>query len=251
MKNKRHQGFFYEASFKNGSRLIVVFLILGIFLLNFIYAAGPFDAVQDKIESIEDTKVKVEDSIEKSRDQKVWEEKWDYLGKEWQKLLLKRESVAKVDEVFNKFSLVFSILFGTPYSMSLVLFCVIFLWLFLLFNMVQLVGASGLLEGPSKWLGGVIVSVILAQLGFYQAVILFLGDIIFAPKYSWMRFLVFLIIVGAIILIRYGDRKLAVIIRKKFRGSAEQRLEKFQKGELRRAEAREKSRKDAASLVKD
>jgi len=118
---------------------VFVFFVLGILFLNFAVAADPLDGFEDKINQVQDVKEKVEEGVEKSKDQAVWEEKWDYLGKEWPKLMLRNDVVLKLDGFFSKFSLVFSILFGAPYSMSLVLFFIVFLWLFFFSSIMKII----------------------------------------------------------------------------------------------------------------
>ena len=49
------------------------------------------------------------------------EAKWDYLQKEWKSIILKNESFAKTDALFIKGNIIFLVLFGEGYSISLIL----------------------------------------------------------------------------------------------------------------------------------
>jgi hypothetical protein len=233
----------------------LVFVLLLIFFIGFVIPLVIAQDIQQNLEeNVEGNIKKIENIPDKIREYSStdkWEEKWDYLGDGWQKLLLKNKFIAKVDKFLSNFSLVFSILFAKPYSISLLLFGVIFLWMFFLFNFVDLLEASGFFKGGYKWGGGILISVILAQVGFFETLIVFFGNIAFAPKYSLTRFFILLIFVGALILIRYGDQKLAIYLKKKYGGSAEKKLERLHKSNLKRAEVREAARKRASSLGKN
>ena len=222
-----------------------VFFILCMVLLSFVFvsAANPLGSLDGTVDKIGDTREKVGDVVEDVGSTEYWEQKWDYLGNEGSKILLENPSVAKVDASLKKFSIVFNILFGAPYALSLALLFIIVLWIFFTINFSRLVGATGFFDGVYKWVGGILISVILAQTGFFKHLVIFFGNLVFSPDYSWMRVLVFFLIGVAFVLVEFGDRALAAYLKKKMEFSAEKKLKKIQEALLARETAREETSK--------
>ena len=101
---------------KIGVLFICTFLILSFTQLFNIQAQDMGDLedqIQEGVDRIEDAKGIFDEG------------KWDYLGREWKEILLKRKFVSAIDGFFTKISILFKILFGEPYSLSLPLFFVI------------------------------------------------------------------------------------------------------------------------------
>ena len=219
---------------------LVCFLFLILLLGNLAFVSSEtipqLDAVASKVSDIKD---KVDD-LKNPNSQAYWEQQVGYLGVEFPKLLLKNPYIAAVDSFFQKISIVFRILFGMSYSLSLTLLFVIAFWFFFSFNFYGAIKATGLLNGGLNFISGMLVSVILAQTGFFKALVILCGTLIFAPKYSWMRFLVLVAIILAVIGVSYLDKKLAGYLKNKKGDSAKKEIETYQKAFLER----EKSRAD-------
>jgi len=123
-------------------------------------------------------------------------EKWDYLGKEWKTILMQNTIVKSIDSFLQKISLVFSILFGTPYSLSLAFFLTIFLWTYLLFVVFNILGNTIFSKGTSIIISlGLIIG--MAQLKFLQMPVNLIIGLFFGEKPWWVK----LVIGGAILII--------------------------------------------------
>jgi hypothetical protein len=213
-------------------------LILGIFLVSVVasissvYALPALNSFEDKMVGVDKTKEQVE------------EEGLEYLSGKFQNLMLKNKVVEAVDGFFLDYPLVWRILFGIPYSLSFGFILVIILWIYFSFQFGRLIGATGFLTGPLQFLGGAIVSIVLAQAGFFRYLSLFLLNIVFGREYVWMRFLIGAIIIILFVLFRMLDKKLAIFIDKKFNGS-----ENLLKNKLKAEREREKERKSHLGLV--
>jgi len=97
---------------------IFVSLLLFISLFSLaIISSADIGKIQDDldahIENVEDAKNKIDD---------LKETEWDYLGKEWQTILLKNKAVSSFDSILKKISFLFEVFFGMPYSLSLTSF---------------------------------------------------------------------------------------------------------------------------------
>lgn len=189
--------------------LITLFLLV-LIVSPLIFAAGVEDSIQAGLDKAQSGK----ELVDKSSDQVFWEEKWDYLGNEWKGLILKNKFIAGFDAFFSKISIVFQILFGVPYSMSLALFGILVIWTFFLMNASRLVGASGFFDGKMSLLGGLLLVIILAQFRVFEIIVVFLGNVIFSPQYSWTRVLLFILVVGVFMVFDYLDRMLGKYIKK-------------------------------------
>src|SRR3989338_3842042 len=93
--------------------ILVVFLLVSVSLILVLQTAKAQDDILGlpaglSPEEVEKTQEKVEG-------------KWDYLAREWKNIFLKNKFVSAIDSFFTKISIVFRILFGMEYSMSLVL----------------------------------------------------------------------------------------------------------------------------------
>ena len=56
--------------------------------------------------------------------------KWGKLGEQWEEFLINKTFVGKVDEVFKKADIVFFVLTGSHYKLSVLTFFAVLLWLF-------------------------------------------------------------------------------------------------------------------------
>ena len=167
----------------------------------------------------------------------------DYLAQEWKAILLKSPIISFLNSFFNQISIVFQVLFGVPYSLSLILFFIIIIWVYVMFNIAGLVEAGGLFPGAYSYIAGFLVSIILAQFAVYEKVILFLGNLIFSPANMWVRTLIFAIVVFAFVLIEIGDRKLAEFLKSKRANEAQHKEElnrKFLETEVAEQRVRKK-----------
>lgn len=163
---------------------ICIFLILFLGIISSVEKLNEVkEAVDTKIESVEDVKESIE------------EKKWDYLSEQWDKILLKNKFVSGIDNFFKKINIVFIVLFGENYSLSLTLFFVIVLWLFFFINFnIIFRDYSIFSEGISLSLS-FCLTIILAQFKFYRLFSEIIFKLIFFKEgiWGWIWFFVFLV----------------------------------------------------------
>lgn len=164
--------------------VLIIFLILNLFIISYISAPEevpglPDTPGSDTIQDIAQDPDAFKEGIET---------KWEYLGKEWRTILLKNKVVSGIDNFLTKISIVFKILFGQPYSLSVALFFVIVLWV------IVAKGATGIVKAifsfMNPWLirlSGVLIAIALAQSGALAAFIDFIGALIFKQENKWLR----------------------------------------------------------------
>ncbi|MFQ5530981.1 MAG: hypothetical protein ACE5ES_00030 [Candidatus Nanoarchaeia archaeon] len=193
---------------------------------------GGVGDIEGNLENIEDARQRIDDIQEPS----YWDEKWDYLGNEWQKLLLKNDLIAAFDNLFKQISIVFRILFGVEYSMSIALLGIFVLWLFVVVDFGNLIGASGVVkEGTGYWLG-VLVAIILAQVQVLKNVVLILGRLVFSPEHAWTRFILVLVVIAGFSLLHYFTRRFSAFLKVRKEKNLKRKSEIIQKSIVKRYE---------------
>ncbi|MEK6906856.1 MAG: hypothetical protein AABW81_04520 [Nanoarchaeota archaeon] len=164
---------------------IILILFLNIFLVSAVQV-NPQDTVNDNLDKLEDTQEKVQT-------------KWDYLGNEWQTVLLKNKFVSAVDGFLTKISFVFMFLFGEPYSLSLTLFMITVLWIYLFFQFSEVLRDFSAFSPTTSNIIGFGLAVILAQVGILKKIVEFFGWIVFSPEASWMRAIILILIIVVLV----------------------------------------------------
>lgn len=223
----------------------VLFLFVILFL-NIVFAAG-LDSLENKVDSSKEKIDTAKDNIDKIGNY-TYEKDWDYLGNEWKDILLKNKFISIVDSFLNKISIVFRIIIGVPYSLSFVFYFSIFLWIYFMLIFSSSFESSGFLSTPYNWLGGVLASIVLAQIGLFENLIIFSGRLIFSNEYALSRILIFIIIIACFSLGWYLNKKIGQILEGKEKENLKKELKDSYKKQLEREEAREASRKEASSL---
>jgi hypothetical protein len=205
-------------------KIMFVFFILAIFFAPLIFS-DTINSLSSTLESNVEKAQVVKDTVEKSQDTQYWEEKWDYLGNEWKAIFMKNSVVASLDSFFTKTSIVFEVLFGVPYSMSLVLLGIVLLWVFFLINISRIINASGLLSLGVSYLGGALILIIFAQLKVLESIVILLGRLAFSPEYVWTRLIILFVIFASFGVLSYFDRKLSAYLRLKRKAAKEREAE--------------------------
>jgi len=146
--------------------------------------------------------------------QQIEEEKWDYLSNEWNKILKKNPIVSGLDAVFTKTNIVFRILFGQDYSLSLTLFFVIFLWFYFLFGIKQIFTKAATFNPNVSLIISAGLSIILAQLQILRKIVDITGWFILSKTAGWWRFIAFVIVCGIFMVIFYINSVFADTLKK-------------------------------------
>lgn len=141
------------------------------------------EGLQEKIQKVEDIKTEIEET------------KWDYLGQEWKKILLKNEFVSLVDSFLEKISFVFEILFAEKYSLSLTLFLMVLLWLYLFFKFTEIFRDYSAFSSGVSIILALSFTIILAHFQILRKIIEFFGWLVFSQEAGLWRFFIILIII--------------------------------------------------------
>lgn len=165
-------------------RRIGVFL----FILAFIsLVSGQIGDIEGKIdegvENLERNVSKVKEFGQK--------EKWEFIGVQWKEFLLKNKMIAGIDAFFTKINLVFVVLFGIDWSLSLTMFFVFFLWLFTLISITKYFYVDSKLL---RFVYSLLCVTVLAQLHFFSSLSSLASELVFLKVSPlWRTFFIFII----------------------------------------------------------
>lgn len=174
-------------------KITILFIFLFIFLLFLqVYSVK----AQDIEEGLEETKEQLEEGIEKAEDIKedIEQKRWEYLGQEWKKILLENRFVSAIDSFLSKINIVFVILFGEPYSLSLILLCVIILWFYFFLKFSEILTDFSNFSSTTSMVIGFALTIILAQTKVLKKIIEFFAWLIFWKESNVWRFIIMLVI---------------------------------------------------------
>lgn len=183
----------------------ILFLVLLLFssvsTLGFVSSADDL-GIGDRAGQFEQGVENVESNVKGITDTSKWNEKWDYLAKEWKAMLLKNPIIKTADSFFTSISKVFKFVFGVPYSMSLVLFGIIFLWLVFLLEMGRIFSVFEKTQ-DFAYLISAVLAVILANLKVFEYLSLLIGRFIFSSESIFGRFISLCLVIGGVFLLSY------------------------------------------------
>lgn len=145
------------------------------------------------------------EEVEKT--QEKIEGKWDYLSREWKNIFLKNKFVSAMDEFFTKISIVFQILFGMPYSLSLVLLIVIVLWFYFLINLLQIYRYFSIFSGWVNYVIAFGLTIIAAQTKVLEKIAQFFIWLMLGIISSWWFSLIIMAVLIIILIILYNLNK--------------------------------------------
>lgn len=147
-------------------KFFLIFLTLILFLNFFLIAAqNPLDEFAGRIDEgsrkIEEEGQKVERLTKEGF-------KWQELRKRWQEILKKNKYVAFIDGIFQKGNIVFVVLFGRDYSLSLTLFFLIILWFYFLSQFNKIFSTFSTFSSSTSFVIALGMTIILAQIKFFD-----------------------------------------------------------------------------------
>ena len=184
-----------------GVFILICFLLLG----NLVIAANLIDSVDSGVQKVDDAAKKIDD---------IKNTKWDYLGKEWKAMFLKNSIIKDLDSFFTKFSIVFKILLGMNYSLSLVLFFVFLLWLIFIVESKRLLKTVEGFGNGIALLISIVLAIIISYFHFFEYAVRSLGNFIFSPENYFFRFLLFCLVIILFIFADFLDRFVYFYIKK-------------------------------------
>jgi hypothetical protein len=165
---------------------------------------------------------------------KTPQETRDYLQQEWTKIVASKPVIGSIHKFFLEHPLIFKIVFNTPYVFSLTFFMVVLMWIFIMLTLTTLLARSDLLKGPPATAIGIGAAIILAQVGVYNHLSVWLSNLALSPQNGWVRFVIWTIIVLGFVIFFYIDQQVAETLKK--RKEKRKKLETEEKAELAKKE---------------
>jgi len=163
-----------------------VTIILGILLVLMIIpialADNPLDGLVDQIE---DAKNKVDNTTEQIQKLSREDVKWQELGDRFQEIILRNKVVSTIDEFLKKINILFVILFGRDYALSLTLLFLIFIWLYFFNQFGKIIGTFSTFSSTTSMIISLGMVIIMAQLKFFDWFSQVLFKLIFYRDGAW------------------------------------------------------------------
>ena len=220
---------------KIGVLVFISFLLLQLTLQFSLAQETPIQQLPEGSEDIAEKIAKPEEFLN--------ETKWDYLGKEWKNILLKNKVIALIDSFFKKISIVFRALFGMPYSLSMTLFFVIILWLFVFIFIGNLFSKSGIVKTFPAYLIGLAPAVIISQLQILNKIVVATGTFIVSREAKWARIVLTVVAILVLILLFAISKTLSKYLEKQRKVGKEKEAEHAQEKIVRFEKGLEETRK--------
>ena len=189
--------------------IIFVVLIISFFIIN-VHAQVPSGTLDPK--DLEEAGEKIKEFTEKDR--------FEFLAEQWREILLKNKFIAPVDSFLREINIIFVILFGENYDLSLILFLVILTWIFFLLSFSSIFEAY---TAFSKWAAiaiGLGFNIIVAQLGIFRLIANGALTIAFYREGIW-RWISLILFVTAVVVFFIVARKFAQIEKEHKKAKAE------------------------------
>ncbi|HJO15043.1 MAG TPA: hypothetical protein QGG70_03260 [Candidatus Pacearchaeota archaeon] len=193
-------------------RLFVLVFILFFIGLTFISAqdSNPIegipggDIIVDLAEG-DNPSENIEDVLDRIRQERNDSDN-GYLISQWKDQLLGNENIAAVNAVFAENDLIFRILFGVPYELSLTMFFIIALWFCVLLGLPDIIDSIDFFNKISSWIVSLLVVIILAQAQFFRVIVNLTDRLLFAPENGWIRLILGIIIFFIFVYIYYVEK---------------------------------------------
>ena len=192
-------------------RLFVLVFILFFIGLTFISAQDPNSIEGIGVEIViglaegDDPSESIEDVLDRIR-QKRNDSDNGYLISQWKDQLLGNENIAAVNAVFAENDIIFRILFGVPYELSLTMFFIIVLWFCVLLGLPDIIDSIDFFNKISNWIVSLLVVIILAQAQFFRVIVNLTDRLLFAPENGWIRLILGIIIFFIFVFIYYVEK---------------------------------------------
>ena len=131
---------------------------------------------------------------------------WAYIGGKFGAAMLRNPIIQSIDAFCTKISIVFRVLFGMDYSLSLTLLFVIVLWLIVFIDGGNILKHYSMFSALTSYGIMLAVAVILAQVQVFKLIVNFTGTLIYAREAGWARFLIFVVVCLALLFVDWISR---------------------------------------------
>jgi hypothetical protein len=167
---------------------------------------------------------------------------WQYLGIRFQESLMKNPVIAGIDSFCKKISIVFSILFGMPYSLSITLLFVMAMWFIVFMDLGNIIHSHSAFSGTASYGISLAFAIMFSQLQIFRFIVDYTGTLIYSKEEWWARTLLILAVILLIIVVDRLSRLVAKYLKglKKLREEAKTKVaqkatQEFAKGIEKRA----------------
>lgn len=128
---------------------------------------------------------------------------WAYLGQRFQVSLMKNPVIVGIDSFCQKISIVFRILFGMDYSLSVTLLFVIALWLLVFLDLGNILSSYSPFSSSASYGISLGIAIVFSQIQIFKIIVNFTGTLIYAREAGWARAL---LIFAVILLLIFADQ---------------------------------------------
>jgi predicted PurR-regulated permease PerM len=195
------------------NKRVFVFLIVAVFILPILLqlASAQIGVDLSNPAQVPGQIQETQQQLEKLKNQTEWQ----YLGIRIQESLMKNSFIAWMDSSFKSISIVFNILFGMPYSLSITLLFVIALWLIVFIDGGNIIHSHSALSSGASYGISFAFALVFSQLKVFENIVNFAGTLVFAREAWWARMLLVFVIILVLIVLDQGGRYLAKYLKKK------------------------------------
>lgn len=213
------------------NRLLLSVFIIGLLIFSFAHVrAEDVTGLEGQIENASKTINNIEENISKI--------KYDYLSGQWKEVFLKNKTIASINSFFTDINIIFVILFGRSWSLSLEMLFSFMLWLF---TLLSLTSYAYFRNGWYKTIFVIAVTILLAQLQIFNYIALIAVKLMFYRSSASWSLITAIFIFVAIFFYLIINKKIAASLKK----TREEKRKLLQEEKTKELEAFNKSLRTA------
>lgn len=183
-------------------RKIIILILVSLIIFSFAniqkISSQGLEGAEEQLENLEQKADVINEFTEA--------DKWEYLSKEWNTILLKNPKISAIDSFLKKINFMFVLFFGENYSISLTLLFVIIFWIFFILNFNKIFTNYSFLSLGISLSLSFLITIIMAHLHILRFFSELVFKLIFYKEgiWGWIWFIIFLIILSGIsIVVKY------------------------------------------------
>ncbi|MEM2933008.1 MAG: hypothetical protein QW622_02265 [Candidatus Pacearchaeota archaeon] len=130
---------------------------------------------------------------------------WQLIGERFKEMLLKNSFISGMNSFMERpyVSIIFRILFGMPYELSITLLFVVVLWLIIFIDLGNIFSSYSTFSGLASYGISFAIAVIFAQVQIFKIIVNFVGTLIFARE-TWLARV--LLVISVIFILLFTDQ---------------------------------------------
>ncbi len=210
------------------AKITLVFSCLFLLVLPFVSSQldGAGEQIQEAAENLEKNVSKIREFTEA--------DKWNFLGDQWKEILLKSKVISGLDVFFTKINLLFVILFGMDWSLSMQMYFSFLLWIALVYSLLKIKVFSNNKVGRFLYILSVFFIIPLTQI--YEYVGKFAVAAVFYNSSTTWKLISF-ILLTSLFMALIGLFGIVGSYYKKFKESREKKQEQENRNQLKKVVA--------------